>query len=71
MAYRFRLLVQQRLDVVLVSCKYYFIPASCKLKNIQGQSVQARFGKLLLELGGNNAIVVMDDADLDLYAFSP
>jgi aldehyde dehydrogenase family 7 protein A1 len=31
-----------------------------------GQTVQARFGKLLLELGGNNAIIVMDDADLDL-----
>lgn len=29
-------------------------------------TVQARFGKVLLELGGNNAIVVMDDADLDM-----
>jgi aldehyde dehydrogenase family 7 protein A1 len=28
--------------------------------------VQKRFGKLILELGGNNAIVVMDDADIDL-----
>ena len=28
--------------------------------------VQERFGKLILELGGNNAIVVMEDADLDM-----
>ena len=31
-----------------------------------GVEVQKRFGRDLLELGGNNAIVVMDDADLDL-----
>jgi aldehyde dehydrogenase (NAD+) len=31
-----------------------------------GQVVAERFGRSLLELGGNNAIVVMDDADLDL-----
>ena len=29
-------------------------------------AVQNRFGKVLLELGGNNAIIVMDDADLDM-----
>lgn len=28
--------------------------------------VNKRFGKVLLELGGNNAIVVMEDADLNL-----
>jgi len=28
--------------------------------------VNDRFGKVLLELGGNNAIIVMDDANLDL-----
>ncbi|TDL19465.1 NAD-aldehyde dehydrogenase [Rickenella mellea] len=28
--------------------------------------VQSRFGKILLELGGNNASIVMPDADLDL-----
>jgi len=28
-----------------------------------GHIVQERFGKCLLELGGNNAIIVMDDAD--------
>ncbi|EIW69829.1 hypothetical protein TREMEDRAFT_61600 [Tremella mesenterica DSM 1558] len=31
-----------------------------------GQEVQGRFGKSILELGGNNAVVVMDDADLQL-----
>ena len=31
-----------------------------------GGIVQERFGKSLLELGGNNAIIVMDDADLNL-----
>jgi aldehyde dehydrogenase family 7 protein A1 len=30
------------------------------------QTVQARFGKTILELGGNNCIIVMDDADLTL-----
>ncbi|KAJ1342855.1 hypothetical protein BSLG_002514 [Batrachochytrium salamandrivorans] len=31
-----------------------------------GEIVQGRFGRVLLELGGNNAIIVMQDADLDL-----
>jgi aldehyde dehydrogenase (NAD+) len=31
-----------------------------------GQLVAARLGRSLLELGGNNGVVVMDDADLDL-----
>nr|KAJ3405913.1 Aldehyde dehydrogenase 7 member B4 [Polyrhizophydium stewartii] len=31
-----------------------------------GTIVQERFGRVLLELGGNNAIIVMEDADLDL-----
>ena len=30
------------------------------------QQVNARFGKCLLELSGNNAIIVMDDADIRL-----
>ncbi|CAL1527725.1 unnamed protein product [Lymnaea stagnalis] len=33
-------------------------------------SVQERFGKFLLELGGNNAIVVNEDADLDMVVRS-
>jgi len=31
-----------------------------------GVTVQSRFGKSLLELGGNNAIIVSDDADLEM-----
>lgn len=31
-----------------------------------GLAVQRRFGRSILELGGNNAIIVMDDADIDL-----
>ncbi len=31
-----------------------------------GQAVADRLGRSLLELGGNNGIIVMDDADLDL-----
>ncbi|KAI0088909.1 NAD-aldehyde dehydrogenase [Irpex rosettiformis] len=31
-----------------------------------GKTVQSRFGKVLLELGGNNAVIVLPDADLSL-----
>jgi len=31
-----------------------------------GQKVAERFGRTILELGGNNALVVLDDADLDM-----
>ena len=34
------------------------------------QTVSARSGKTLLELSGNNAIIVMDDADIQLAARS-
>lgn len=33
-----------------------------------GVTVQERFGKSILELGGNNAIIVAEDADLDMVA---
>lgn len=39
---------------------------STEVGRIVGQHVQARFGKVLLELGGNNALIVLDDADLDM-----
>ena len=29
-------------------------------------AVQSRFGKVLLELGGNNALTIMEDADLKM-----
>ena len=35
-----------------------------------GVAVQSRFGKVLLELGGNNAIIVNDDADLEMVVRS-
>jgi len=39
---------------------------STRMGRIVGPRVAQRFGRTLLELGGNNAIVVMDDADLGL-----
>ena len=39
---------------------------SCKMGKKVGPAVIKRMGRPLLELGGNNAIIVMDDADLDL-----
>ncbi len=39
---------------------------SCAMGRIVGERVARRFGRTLLELGGNNAIVVLDDADLEL-----
>ncbi len=39
---------------------------SCRMGRHVGEAVARRFGRCLLELGGNNALVVMDDANLDL-----
>jgi aldehyde dehydrogenase (NAD+) len=39
---------------------------STRMGKAVGQSVSARFGKSLLELGGNNAMVIAPSADLDL-----
>jgi aldehyde dehydrogenase (NAD+) len=39
---------------------------SCNMGRIVGPAVAQRMGRTILELGGNNAIIVMDDADLDL-----
>ena len=48
-------------DIDLVS-----FTGSTKVGNLVNQVVQGRFGKSLLELGGNNAVIVADDANLDL-----
>lgn len=48
-------------DVALVSAT-----GSTRMGRIVGPRVAARFGRSLLELGGNNAILVSDSADLDL-----
>ena len=39
---------------------------SCRMGRRVGEAVSRRLGRSLLELGGNNAVIVMDDADLDL-----
>ncbi|MGI9014537.1 MAG: L-piperidine-6-carboxylate dehydrogenase [Phycisphaerales bacterium] len=39
---------------------------SCRMGRHVGARVAARLGRTLLELGGNNAIIVMPDADIDL-----
>ncbi len=39
---------------------------SCRMGKIVGPRVAARLGRSLLELGGNNALIVMDDADQDM-----
>ena len=39
---------------------------SCRMGREVGTAVAARMGRSLLELGGNNAVIVLDDADLDL-----
>jgi aldehyde dehydrogenase (NAD+) len=39
---------------------------SCRMGRHIGEVVSRRLGRSLLELGGNNAVIVMDDANLDL-----
>ncbi len=39
---------------------------SCRMGKRVGQVVAARLGRSLLELGGNNALIVMPDADMEL-----
>ncbi|XP_050296838.1 alpha-aminoadipic semialdehyde dehydrogenase [Anthonomus grandis grandis] len=39
---------------------------SCQIGRVVGVEVQKRFGKSLLELGGNNALIVAEDADLKM-----
>ncbi|MGD2101900.1 MAG: aldehyde dehydrogenase family protein [Acidimicrobiia bacterium] len=39
---------------------------SCAMGRIVGPAVARRMGRSILELGGNNAAIVMDDADIEL-----
>ena len=39
---------------------------STRMGRIVGQAVAGRFGKTILELGGNNAMIVTPDADLNI-----
>ncbi|CAF1362411.1 unnamed protein product [Rotaria sordida] len=58
-------------DIGISICKDKRIPlvsftGSTQVGKQVALTVQERFGKTILELGGNNAIIVMDDADLNL-----
>mmetsp|Transcript_13355 Transcript_13355/g.20995 ORF Transcript_13355/g.20995 Transcript_13355/m.20995 type:complete len:121 (+) Transcript_13355:606-968(+) len=39
---------------------------STKVGSIVSDVVHKRFGKCLLELGGNNAVIIMDDANIEM-----
>lgn len=39
---------------------------SCRMGRSVGETVGKRLGRSLLELGGNNAVIVLEDADIDL-----
>jgi aldehyde dehydrogenase (NAD+) len=43
---------------------------SCAMGRAVGETVAKRLGRSLLELGGNNAVIVLDDADIALAARS-
>lgn len=51
-----RLVADRRLPLISAT-------GSCRMGRRVGQVVAGRLGRTLLELGGNNAIIVMDDAD--------
>jgi aldehyde dehydrogenase (NAD+) len=39
---------------------------SCRMGRAVGEAVARRLGRTILELGGNNAVIVLEDADLDM-----
>ena len=54
-----RLLEDHRIPLVSAT-------GSCRMGHIVAETVGRRLGRTLLELGGNNAVIVMNDANLDL-----
>jgi aldehyde dehydrogenase (NAD+) len=54
-----RLLADHRVPLVSAT-------GSCRTGRIVAETVGKRFGRTLLELGGNNGVIVMNDANLDL-----
>ena len=54
-----RMLADPRLPLISAT-------GSCRMGRRVGAVVSQRFGRTLLELGGNNALVVMPDANMDL-----
>ncbi len=54
-----RMLADRRIPLVSAT-------GSCRVGRRVAEVVGKRFGRTILELGGNNAVVVMDDADLEM-----
>jgi aldehyde dehydrogenase (NAD+) len=54
-----RMIADRRLPLISAT-------GSCRMGRHVGQAVAARLGRCLLELGGNNAVIITADADLDL-----
>jgi len=54
-----RLLEDHRIPLVSAT-------GSCRMGHVVAETVGRRLGRTLLELGGNNAVIVMNDANLDL-----
>ncbi|ANM29447.1 aldehyde dehydrogenase [Acidobacteria bacterium Mor1] len=54
-----RMIADRRLPLISAT-------GSCRMGRRVGTVVAERMGRSLLELGGNNALIVMDDANLDL-----
>lgn len=54
-----RMVADQRIPLISAT-------GSCQMGRVVGQTVAARLGRSLLELGGNNAIIVTEDANLSL-----
>jgi aldehyde dehydrogenase (NAD+) len=54
-----RLLADHRVPLISAT-------GSCRTGRIVAETVGKRFGRTLLELGGNNGVIVMNDANLDL-----
>jgi aldehyde dehydrogenase (NAD+) len=54
-----RLLADHRIPLVSAT-------GSCRMGHIVAETVGRRLGRTLLELGGNNGVIVMNDANLDL-----
>ncbi len=54
-----RMIADRRLPLISAT-------GSCAMGRRVGQVVAGRMGRSLLELGGNNALIVLDDADTDL-----
>ncbi len=54
-----RMLADKRLPLISAT-------GSCRMGKRVGEVVGARLGRSLLELGGNNAMIVLEDADLEM-----